>query len=211
LTPDESRRAAKAGLFAAVLGADCGGGVPASSPRALLLSGEVPANLAELAPDDAEHDAPETEACAGSADMDPLLHVAVASPRALAALLDRTPDADLRDPIGKTPLMVAAQHDLVDSARLLLAHKAEVNTTTFAKTDGYTRNGLAHDARSPLMYAAASGSLVMIRLLLDAGADPYQADSKGARAIDYLLGYGPVEANRRLTAKERLQAAAWLF
>jgi hypothetical protein len=211
LTPDESRRAAKTGLFAAVFGADCGGGVPKSSPRATLLSGEVPANLAELAPDDAAHDAPETEACAVFADMDPLLHVAVASPKALAALLDRTPTADLRDPIGKTPLMVAAQHDFVDSARLLLAHKAEVNTTTFVKTDGYTSDGLAHDARSPLMYAAASGSLTMIRLLLDAGADPYQADSKGARAIDYLLGYGPVGANRRLTAEERQQAAIWLF
>jgi len=126
-------------------------------------------------------------------------------------LLDRSPAADLRDPIGKTPLMVAAQHDLVESARLLLAHKAGVNTTTFVKTDGYSVEGLAHDARSPLMYAAASGSLAMIRLLLDAGADPFQADSKGARPIDYLLGYGPTGANSRLTEEERERAAKWLF
>ena len=68
-----------------------------------------------------------------------------------------------------------------------------------------------HDARSPLMYAAASGSLAMIRLLLDAGADPFQADSKGARPIDYLLGYGPTGANSRLTEEERERAAKWLF
>ena len=211
LTPDDSRRAAKIGLFAAVLGANCGGGLPKSSPRAVLLAGEVPANLAELAPDDAAHDAHETEACAEFAGMDPLMHVAVASPKALAMLLDRSPAADLRDPIGKTPLMVAAQHDLVESARLLLAHKAGVNTTTFVKTDGYSVEGLAHDARSPLMYAAASGSLAMIRLLLDAGADPFQADSKGARPIAYLLGYGPTGANSRLTEEERERAAKWLF
>lgn len=211
LTPGDSRRAAKIGLFAAVLGADCGGGLPKSSPRAALLAGEVPANLAELAPDDAAHDARETEACAEFAGMDPLMHVAVASPKALAVLLGRSPAVDLRDRIGKTPLMVAAQHDFVESARLLLAHKADVNTTTFVKTDGYSVEGLAHDTRSPLMYAAASGSLTMIRLLLDAGADPFQADSKGARPIDYLLGYGPTGANSRLTAEEREQAAQWLF
>jgi hypothetical protein len=211
LTHEEGLRAAKTGIFAVLLGPDCGGASPVSSPRATLLAGGVPADLDQLAADDVKHDAPETEACAEFAGMDPLLHVAVASPKALAALLARAPDADLRDDIGKTPLMLAAQHDLLDSARLLLAHKAAVDATTFVPSDPRYGFALAHDARTPLMYAAASGSLDMIRLLLDAGADPYRADSKGARAIDYLLGFGPVAANARLPPEQRSEAVKMLF
>lgn len=106
--------------------------------------------------------------------------------------------------------MFAAQHDLIQSARLLLAHHAAVNATTMEARDGWSYS-LAHDARTPLMYAAASGSLSMIERLLDAGANPYQVDTKGARAIDYLLGFGPVAPNSRLTQTQRMQAAQWLF
>jgi hypothetical protein len=195
-----------------VLGGNCGEGVPKSSPRAILLAGDIPSNLKELVPDDASHDAPETETCANWADMDPLIHVAVANPRALSIMLDGQTAADSRDRIGKTPLMVAAQHDLLDSARLLLMHNADVNATTFVPPSADdVSNVIAHDARTPLMYAAASGSLNMIRLLLDAGADPYQTDTKGERAIEYLLGFGPVAANPRLTAHEREQAIALLL
>ena len=107
--------------------------------------------------------------------------------------------------------MVAAQYDFIDSARLLLTHKAAVNTTTLVSANPPYGFALSHDARTPLMYAAASGSLDMIRLLLDAGADPYQTDTKGARALDYLLGFGPVNANARLTATQRTEAARLLF
>jgi len=210
LTPEESRRAAKTGLFALLLGPECGGAVPANSPRATLLAGGVPEDLAQRAPDDTTHDAPATEACAEFAGMDPLLHVAVASPRALEALLARGADPDLRDGIGKTPLMVAAQHDRLDSAALLLAHRASVDATTYVKPAPFSF-ALAHDARTPLMYAAASGSLAMIRRLLDAGADPYRTDTKGHRAFDYLLGFGPVAPNAKLSAAERAEAARLLF
>src|SRR5262249_23670385 len=89
LSADESRRAAKTGLFAILLGPDCGHAPPTASPRATLLAGGVPDDLAARAADDTTHDAPATEACAEFAGMDPLLHVAVASPRALDALLAR--------------------------------------------------------------------------------------------------------------------------
>ncbi|MEO5560797.1 MAG: ankyrin repeat domain-containing protein [Dokdonella sp.] len=210
LNDEESRRAAKSGLFGAVLGAECGGAVPRFSPRATLLAGGVPQDLAQLDPADRQHDSPETEACAAFAGMDPLLHVAVASPKALDSLLARVQNVDLGDVIEKTPLMLAAQHDLIESARVLLAHHAAVNATTMETRDGWSYS-LAHDARTPLMYAAASGSLAMIQLLLDAGADPFQADTKGARAIDYLLGFGPVAPNSRLTQTQRTQAARLLF
>jgi ankyrin repeat protein len=70
---------------------------------------------------------------------------------------------------------------------------------------------LSHDARSALMYAAANGSSAMIRLLLDAGADPFQADSKGMRAVDYLLGFGPNAANTHLDAQQKAEALRLLF
>ncbi|MEO5626281.1 MAG: hypothetical protein ABIQ70_09780 [Dokdonella sp.] len=70
--------------------------------------------------------------------------------------------------------MFAAQHDLIQSARLLLAHHAAVNATTMEARDGWSYS-LAHDARSPLMYAAASGSLSMIERLLNVRADPYRS------------------------------------
>ena len=68
-----------------------------------------------------------------------------------------------------------------------------------------------HDGRTALMYAAANASLPVIKLLLAAGADPYQADTKGCRAIDYLLGFGPVPANPRPTPDKRMEAARLLF
>ncbi|MBD8881122.1 ankyrin repeat domain-containing protein [Rhodanobacter sp. 7MK24] len=62
-----------------------------------------------------------------------------------------------------------------------------------------------------MKHAAANGSLDLIKALLDAGADPYQADTKGHRAIDYLLGYGPTPPNSRLSERQRQRAAQWLF
>lgn len=51
----------------------------------------------------------------------------------------------------------------------------------------------------------------MIRILLNAGADPYQADTKGKRAIDYLLGFGPTPGNALLSPADRTSAALLLF
>lgn len=106
--------------------------------------------------------------------------------------------------------MVAAQHDLIERARLLRMHQAAVNATTMHPRDA-SGDALARDARTPLMYAAASGSFAMINLLLDAGADPYQVDTKGSRAIDYLLGFRSVTANPRPTQTQRAEAARLLF
>lgn len=64
LSGEESRRAAKSVLFAAVLGADCGGAAPRASARATSLAGGVPPDLAQLDP---AYTQPETEACAESA------------------------------------------------------------------------------------------------------------------------------------------------
>lgn len=51
----------------------------------------------------------------------------------------------------------------------------------------------------------------MIALLLTAGADPYQSDTKGKRAIDYLLGSGPTLRNTVLSPADRTNAVRLLF
>ena len=59
--------------------------------------------------------------------------------------------------------------------------------------------------------AAANASLSTIKLLLVSGADPYQTDSKGFRAIDYLLGYGPTPPNPVLSKSDRVKAQELLY
>jgi len=205
LTAADAMRAAKTGLFQVVWGASCGDGPPHPSLRAMIME-QAPAEdvRAALA---TPRDAPEVITCARHAGLDPLPLVAVSHPRALAVLLEQAGAADTRNAFGKTPLMIAAQVDSVESARLLLERGASVNATTWMQEGP----GLAHDGRTPLMYAAASGSLTMIKLLLERGADPHQADTKGRRAIHYLLGFGPVPANSRLNPDERAEAARLLF
>jgi ankyrin repeat protein len=132
----------------------------------------------------------------------------VVHPEALALLLERGSAFDEEIAIGKCPLMEAAEFDQIESARLLLYHVAFVNIAK--RQEGMLT--LHHDGRSALMYAAANSPLLMIELLLEAGADPYQTDTKGARAVHYLLGYGPERpANATLTPEERSKAIGLLF
>lgn len=211
LSPEDAALAAKQGLFHIVFGARCGGGVPERSIRDMLIKGApVKAILAQRQlPDGGE--APEVLKCADYATLDPLLHVAVLHPAALSALLDQGEDIEQPNPIGKTPLMTAAHLDRLSSVARLLMRGARVEAMTLSPQRDDEHPQLKHDARSPLMYAASSGSLATITLLLDAGADPYRADSKGRRAIDYLLGYGPVQANPLLSDEERAEAVRRLF
>jgi ankyrin repeat protein len=97
---------------------------------------------------------------------------------------------------GKTPLMLAAHLDRPDSIRILLSAHAEVNAVThnvsFSCSNGFERVG-----RSALTYAAENASPVVIKLLLDAGADPKIRDSKG-NGLDYYLAKNP-----RITSEEK--------
>jgi len=94
-------------------------------------------------------------------------------------------DVNARNAFGKTPLMTAVQYRMPEAVSWLIANGADIA----AVTDSIS---LESGRRTPLMYAATSGSLAMIQQLIQAGADPLQADTMGHRALHYLLGVGPV-------------------
>lgn len=209
LNPQEAAHAAKVGLFGVVLGGECGGAIKKPSLRGMLMA-KAPLdtfNRHLLAGDIIE--SPAVRECMRYADGEPMIHVATAHEDALALLLKRGRSANKRNSIGKTPLMTAVQYNRAGAARMLLSHGADVNVKIWGR-EAYAE--LSHDARTPLMYAAAGGSMELLRMLLDAGADPYAADTKGARAIHYLLGYGAeAKANPHLTESELSAASGLLF
>lgn len=154
LNANEATRAAKTGLFNVVWGANCGRTKPKESTRAMLLE-KAPAEriIARLSLP-AEGEAPEVVTCGRNASLDPLIHVAVGHPAALTAMLDRGYRVTTTNDFGKTPLMVAAHVDGVQSAQILLARGAAVNAITRSDPAGRFGKGvLANDARSALMYA----------------------------------------------------------
>jgi ankyrin repeat protein len=182
--------------------------MPDTSARLLLLK-HAPLPVIQEALDKHDNSDEPLAGCAQFGGIDPLLLIAAGSyPEALDLLL--THDAKTTDvnTIGKTALMEAAQFNQAQSVRVLLQHDANPNATTWpAKDDAM----LQHDGRTALMYAAANASLSTIKLLLASGADPYQTDSKGFRAIDYLLGYGPTPPNPVLSRSDRVKAQVWLY
>jgi len=220
----EANDAALNGLSDVVWGSACGGAAPPRSVRKLVVDGAPAAEIRAFF-QAGEHKDPARLApfleCAKAGAMDPLAHVAVLNPGALQVLWEQTNALVAEDPqkldlvfeanapnaFGKTPLMAAAQQDQIESARFLLDHGASPFATTLAPPS--TR--LGHDARTALMYAAARGSLAMIKLLLDAGIDKYAADTKGRIALHYLLGHGPVAANPKLSGAELAEAVKLLY
>ncbi|EME70047.1 hypothetical protein H261_10209 [Paramagnetospirillum caucaseum] len=64
---------------------------------------------------------------------------------------------------------------------------------------------LPRDLKTPLMTAAAKGSLADMEKALKAGADPHRADARGRTALHYLLG------NQSLPPADRTQAVKLLY
>ncbi|TWB37654.1 uncharacterized protein DUF1311 [Nitrospirillum pindoramense] len=157
-------------------------------------------------------------------DAEPLLSLAVARPASLAALLAAGAPVDGTNPIGKTPLMTAAQFNALEAVQALLKAKAAVNRQSLApdRIEGNDPPGegdmqsacgtyaITHGQRTALMYAAANAGLPVIEALLAAGADTALKDSTGLTALDYLEGRGPVPANPLLTGAELATARTLL-
>lgn len=227
LNEEDAGKAARAALFQAVWGADCGKASPPKSLRKLVADGASPTEIRAFVAADEYKDEQRLEPfreCAKVTGTEPLIHMAVLNPDVMpvlwelfpqrienAAALDLEVDLNMPNNFGKTPLMVAAQQNQIKAAKLLLDHGASVERTTFRKVGSAGDPELAHDARTPLMYAAARGSLEMIRLLLDKGADKYATDTKGLRALHYLVGRGPVAANPLLSNADMAEAAKLLY
>ena len=125
---------------------------------------------------------------------EPTLFYALENPINVAVLLRAGADPNARGDFDKTALMYAAQFDLVDTAKVLLASGAAVNAVTRGSgNDGY----LTRFKRAALMYAAENASPEMIRLLLARGADATATDAT-RHGVLYYLGL-----NQRLSAEER--------
>ncbi|HUA81900.1 MAG TPA: ankyrin repeat domain-containing protein, partial [Dyella sp.] len=207
----EAMAAAKSGLYALVFGGNCGKRLPGDSTRLLLLQHAPLASIEHALSGDGNHDDLLAE-CEKYGGIDPLIMIAAGNDHeALDALLAHGEQVDSGNNIGKTPLMEASQFDQLQSVAWLLQHGANPNASTWANNAVGADGPLQHDARTPLMYAAANGSLTIIEMLMSAGADRYQTDSKGYRAIDYLLGYGPTSPNPVLTDEERIEAQTLLY
>jgi uncharacterized protein len=78
---------------------------------------------------------------------------------------------------GFTPLMFAARVGDIESARILLAHGADVNYAS-------------PEHGSALVMATASGQVAVAEILLQAGANPNLSDDYGLTALHYALREG---------------------
>lgn len=148
---------------------------------------------------------------------DSTLFLAVEYPEALKLLLAQKPNIMVTTFFGKTVLMEAARYNQLESVKLLLAAGSNVNAASLApenipNNSSCTPGGyiIKHGQRTALMYAAANAGLPVIQALLTAGADKTAKDSRGATALDYLEGKGPVARNPVLSAADFKKAQALL-
>ena len=121
---------------------------------------------------------------------------AVEWPYALDRLLSAGADPNHTNDFGKTPLMVAAHFDRVDSVRKLLEAGAKVNAST--QSAASWREGPKRAGRTALMYAAENAGPAVLEALLEAGADPAVHDSEG-NDIAYYLRHNPRYADEELS------------
>jgi len=121
---------------------------------------------------------------------------AVEWPYALDRLLAAGADPNYANQFGKTPLMVAAHLDRIDSVRRLLKAGAKVDAVTITVSQDWME-GPKRTARTALMYAAENAGPTVIEALLKAGANADARDSEGNGVDFYLTG------NPRLSATER--------
>lgn len=114
-------------------------------------------------------DSPTTRWSGGPESYESILNIAVGYPDALKFLLDKGVAPDKANGFGKTALMYAAQHNRVDSARILIDHESNTvaATTRPNNTCYYT---LQTFGMTPLHYAVRYASPDFIKLLLDHGA-----------------------------------------
>ncbi|KAI9147082.1 ankyrin repeat protein [Paramyrothecium foliicola] len=101
------------------------------------------------------------------------LHLAVRKnqvPIATAMLKATTLSVKIRDNLKRTPLLIAAESEHTEMAKLLLEWGSDPNTEDATK-------------RTPLLLAASKGNEKFVKVLLEKGADPNRADHQGRTAL----------------------------
>jgi ankyrin repeat protein len=125
-------------------------------------------------------------------DETPLMVVALRGNLAVAqALIEK--DADVNKP-GWTPLHYAATNGHLDVMQLLLEHHAYI--------DAESPNG-----STPLMMAALYGTPQAVKLLLDAGADPFLKNQLQLGALDFAKSGSREESEALIAAAMRTRSA----
>lgn len=141
---------------------------------------------------------------------DPMLNLAIRdkSEDVINLLIaNKATDVDLSNKSGETPLMIASINgDLPVVKSLVLQRKAQIDhigwtplhyacarghldVAQFLITNGATIDSLSQGNTTPLMMAVQSGNEVLVKLLLDKGADLQLRNSQGLSAIDIAVIY----------------------
>lgn len=126
------------------------------------------------------------------------LHLSIAHPKNLQKLIslgqkEESFDIDYPNWFGKTPLMVASQYGYLESVKLLLENKANINKQT-NEGNCWSENEyecIYNGKRTPLMYALQEGQFEVAKYLIENNADISIKDDKDNLAIDYMLGKAP--------------------
>ena len=103
-------------------------------------------------------------------------------------LLEAGAKPNTRIATGETPIMTCASSGNADAVRLLIARRADVN----AKEPSQNQDAL--------MWAAAERHPNVVRLLVEAGANPQAHTKKGFTALHFAAREGDLESARRLLA-----------
>jgi ankyrin repeat protein len=140
-----------------------------------------------------------------------------ADPNAADAFYKRTPlfaAVEMRDPdyTRDTPAPTPDTGDPMDLINVLLARGADpnarANTTPFRGFYQVSANWANFDGQTPLLRAALSGDVALMRLLLEHGADPMLATYDGATPLMAAAGVNWVVAQTYSRSdKEYLEAA----
>lgn len=125
---------------------------------------------------------------------------------------------DCPRPNGETPLLASIRSRSVPTARALLALGADPNLTGRSRgPDHHLHHGgicaaaaaaeLGHEDRTPLMLAAATGQLAMVRVLVEEfGADDGAVGPRGGTALRLAADAGHADVVRYLPAR---RGGAW--
>jgi ankyrin repeat protein len=127
-----------------------------------------------------------------------ILNISIKNPEALEFFLTENSNPNEQNEFNKSLLMYAAQYNELESAKILIKNKADLNLSTIIPNDTCTYK-LSKFGMTALHYAVRYASYDFVKLLLDNGAYPYAKTSEqdGGYPIDWLKKYTATAAQER--------------